>query len=397
MRCRKHCENRHQQFSPAFETGDDIAILALKDVLISLQGEVIQALHIARAVENAVLDFTTLHETSVTNRKDATRAMDQLCQRIMASMQYGLHKSEARDPSASSMQSSFASLPLSSYDLPPSPPASVGSPRQPDYQRATSQRTLTIRPPSDKVDQRGSYNAPQASPLGWIRSQVNHSSSDLAAGYAPSSTAGKGQQSHQSPDDLELERRSQFSMQYSAPGSEKGSVHLQPAGVTSTTTSRYPQDPSTRAQAASEHPPQRSQQGTASTERAVILASGTHRQNSGGSLGDKAEALSTRSRTTKPHSQCLPRIETVDDLQPDFDAPEVVSGDFEGIYPVPDQSEKYPAFLTQSDYAERLLSLPAGMDNIWMPLKRPAMHNRYHGFCTGAWKMRKAVRSCFPK
>jgi len=84
MRCRKHYENRHQQFSSAFETGDDIAIQALKDVLISLQGEVIQALHIARAVENAILDFTHLYETSITNRKDATRAMDQLCQRIMA-------------------------------------------------------------------------------------------------------------------------------------------------------------------------------------------------------------------------------------------------------------------------------------------------------------------------
>jgi hypothetical protein len=396
MRCRKHCENRHQQFSPAFEVGDDIAILALKDVLISLQGEVIQALHIARAVENAILDFTTLHETSVTNRKDATRAMDQLCQRIMASMQYGLHKSEAINPSDSSMRSSFASKPLSSYDLPPSPPASVGSPRQPDYQRAFSQRTLTIRPPSDKVDQRGNYNAPQASPLGLISSQVNHSSSDVTAGNAPSSTAGK-EQSHQSPDDLELEQKSQFSMQYSALGSDRGLVHLQPTSATSTATSRYPQDPSTRVQAASEHPPQRSQQGTTSIDRVAILASGTHRQNNGGSLGDETQALSTSSRTTKPHLQCLPRIETVDNLQPAFDAPEVVSADFEGMYPMPDQSEKYPALLTQADYAERLLFLPLGMDNIWMPLKRPAMHNRYHGFCKGAWQIRKAVRSCLGK
>jgi len=393
MRCRKHCENRHQQFSPAFETGDDIAIPALKDVLISLQGEVIQALHIARAVENAILDFTTLHETSVTNRKDATRAMDQLCQRIMASMQYGLHKSEARNPSDSSMRSSFASMPLSSYDLPPSPPASVGSPRQPDNQRAFSQRTLTIRPPIDKVDHRGHYNASQASPLGWISSQANHSSSDLIAGNTPSSTTGK-EQSDQSPDDLELKQRSQVSIQRSALGSYRGSEHLQPASTALTITPRYPQHPSNRSQATSEHPPQHLQQGTASTDSATILASGTHRKNNGGSLGDTAEALSTWSRTTKPSPQRPSRIETEDHLQPAFDAPEVVSADVEGIHAMPEESsEKCPAFLTQSDYAERLLSLPAGMDSIWMPLKRPAMHNRYHGFCKGAWQIRKAVRS----
>jgi len=409
--------------------------------------------------------------------------MDQLCQRIMASMQFqpqhGENRSDARMPSNSSMRSSLASIQLSdingSYDYPPTPPTSVGSPRQPSYQHTFPQRASTIRSPSDSLSQRVRYNAPQASPLGWISSQANRSSGDLTVGYAPSSIGGEEQQSYQryapssiagaeqqnyqryasssiagteqqnyqryapssiageeqqnyqryapssiageeqqnyqgyapssiageeqqniqSPDDLELERRSQFSIQLSTLGSDRGSVNLHPASTTSTATSRYPHDPSTRGQAPSEQPPQLSQQWTAPTDRAVILASETHRQNNGGSSGDVAEASSTRSQTTRPPP--LPRLETVETLQRYFEAPEVVPTDFEGKYPVtpgPDQSsEKYPAFRTQAEYTERLLSLPPGMENIWMPLQRPAMHNRYYGFCKGAWQIRKMVRS----
>jgi hypothetical protein len=104
----------------------------------------------------------------------------------------------------------------------------------------------------------------------------------------------------------------------------------------------------------------------------------------------------------EPNPLCLPNIQTTEEIYRDFEAPEVVSA-FDGMYPAsPDLnqfSEKYPAaaLLTQADYAARLLSLPAGMENIWMPLKRPAMHNRYHGFCKGAWQIRKAVRSILMK
>ncbi|KAF2106662.1 hypothetical protein BDV96DRAFT_328388 [Lophiotrema nucula] len=410
-RCRKHCENKHQQFSPAFEAGDDIAILALKDVVISLQTEVIQALHIARAVENAVLDFTTLHESSVTNRKDATRAMDQLCQRIMASMQFqpqhGANKSEARIPSDSSMRSSSASMRLSDpnewKDLPPTPPASVGSPRQP-YQRALPQRTLTIRRPSDRVGQRGRYNAPQispqaslqispptssqTSPLGWISSQIKHANGDLAAGHASSSAAGEEQQSHQDPEDLDAERRSQFSIQYSAYESDKGSILVQPTSVTSPTTSRHLQDPTPRGHTASEQPPQ---QRSSSARKEPIHDPRDLIQNNESTLSEEAQALIALSRATKERPLCLPRIETADDLQRAFEAPEVVSADFEGMYHVDQSNDKYTAFLSQADYAERLLSLPPGLENIWTPLKRPAMHNRYHGFCKGAWQIRKMV------
>jgi len=39
---------------------------ALKEVVISIQTEIIQALNLARAVENAVLDFTAIHTLPIT-------------------------------------------------------------------------------------------------------------------------------------------------------------------------------------------------------------------------------------------------------------------------------------------------------------------------------------------
>ncbi|KAF2683240.1 hypothetical protein K458DRAFT_43963 [Lentithecium fluviatile CBS 122367] len=162
----------------------------------------------------------------------------------------------------------------------------------------------------------------------------------------------------------------------------------QPTNVVSTTPSRYPQDPS-------EKPLQQSQKKTEPTNNVVLRAFGPHRKNNGGNFADEAEALFTVSQTTKQRSEYLPRLDTARNLQRPFEAPEVVPADFEGMHSksphAGPSSEKYPAFLTESDYADRLLSLPAGIDNAWMPLKRPAMHNRYHGFCKGAWEIRKAI------
>ncbi|RDW57299.1 hypothetical protein BP5796_12749 [Coleophoma crateriformis] len=401
-RCRKHCENRHQQFSPTFENGDNIALLALKDVLISLQTEVIQPLYMARAVESAVLDFTTLHESSITNRRDATGAMDQLCQRIVASMQFqqqhGVDLSEARSPSDSSMRSSVISIQPSDlneyYDLPLSPSGSVGHPRQTPYQRGFHQRTLSDRDPSNDGGQRGRYNAPQASPLSWINARVQYGSDDLAARDAPSAIMSE-EQSHQGPEYFELERRNQFSTQYSAVGDDRGSVNLQPASPTSATTPRNPQDPLSSSQEAFKQSPQFPQQQPAATDGTAILAHGTRRQNSGGSFGDEAEILSTVSQTTKPRPPSRSPMEPAETSRCAFEAPEVALMDFGSMYtitPRPDKSsEKYPAFRTQADYAELLLSLPVGINDIWVPLPRPALHNRYHGFCKGAWQIRKAV------
>ena len=115
-------------------------------------------------------------------------------------------------------------------------------------------------------------------------------------------------------------------------------------------------------------------------------------------VADDTSTLSA-SATAKDSPVFSSRIESFVDEPYGFDAPELVTADVDGMclaYPQYDRlSEKYPAFITQTEYVERLLSIPIGIDNIWLPLKRPAMHNRYHGFCEGAWRIRKSVRSCY--
>ena len=480
-RCRKHCENRREQFNSVFDAGDEIAISALKDVVISLQTEVIQALHIARAVENAILDFTSLHESSVTNRKDALRAMDQLCQRLMASVQFqaqrSVNESDATIPSRASIHSSFRSLQPSdiveSYDnLPPSPPASfsIGSPQQsssyasprtadlnetfdrfpsppasgrnvhqPVYQRALPpipQRGPSIRRPSDTASQQSRYNAQQQSSLGWISGQVNNDGSVRSVSQASSSTPGNQQYGFQNADDAELRQKRGPSVEYSSRGGEGASNRLQSNDTTSpptytsrhlqfqspvsATTSQYtydqsassatnhgfpedrkerynsttatsPQHDSNQSQATSSQSPQHSQQGTILTEKAAALAPRASEQNSRSSFAEAAyQAADVKATRRQP--LCLPRIETAEDLWRASEAPEVVSKDFEGLYvttPSPKEEKVMLAIRTQADYQERLLTLPIGMENIWLPLKRPAMHNRYHGFCKGAWEIRK--------
>ncbi|KAK6437685.1 hypothetical protein LTR95_006114 [Oleoguttula sp. CCFEE 5521] len=180
-RCRRHCDSRHQQFSPEFEAGDAIALPALKDVVIALQSEIIQALHMARAVENAVLDLTTLHESSITCCKDATRAMDQLCQRITASLQLqqqhlqqpdGGHAVSALSPSNASMRSVATSVQPPEFDktfevMSHAHMSGMGAPNGNMYQRALPplpQRTATIRRPSDTISQMSRFTVNRAPP-----------------------------------------------------------------------------------------------------------------------------------------------------------------------------------------------------------------------------------------
>nr|OQO19040.1 hypothetical protein B0A51_12319 [Rachicladosporium sp. CCFEE 5018] len=180
-RCRRHCDSRQQQFSSAFEAGDAIALPALKDVVIALQSEIIQALHMARAVENAVLDLPTLHESSITCCKDATRAMDQLCQRITASLQFqqqhlqqpdGGHTVSALSPSNASMRSVATSVQPPEFDktfevMSHAQMSGMGTPNGNMYQRALPplpQRTATIRRPSDAISQMSRFTVNRAPP-----------------------------------------------------------------------------------------------------------------------------------------------------------------------------------------------------------------------------------------
>lgn len=81
--CQAAGAERCQRFGEAFVRGDAIAMSELKDIMVKIQTEVISALQIRRAVENATLDLSSLNEAVIINKANALRAMHGLCQRTM--------------------------------------------------------------------------------------------------------------------------------------------------------------------------------------------------------------------------------------------------------------------------------------------------------------------------
>ncbi|KAF2815404.1 uncharacterized protein BDZ99DRAFT_472681 [Mytilinidion resinicola] len=63
--------------------GDVIARDRLLHIAVVIQAEIIRSLQLAVKYENAILDLTVLHETSIMNRKDTMVTLDELKQRIM--------------------------------------------------------------------------------------------------------------------------------------------------------------------------------------------------------------------------------------------------------------------------------------------------------------------------
>lgn len=398
---------------------------ALQEVVISLQTEIIQPLHIARAVENATLDVTALHESSISNRKDAMRAMDQLCQRIMASTQYlpqhGAYQLGAVGPSNMSFQSSSTSVPVSdiidSYEEPSSVPPSIGSPTLPYETRAFSQRTFSLQSSVYEPEQMRHPQPPQKSPLAWIANRVDAPQVDPLPRLTVPIRLEQSV-SYQSPDDAQGERMSYLSTTYTSSISDRGSMNLQPVSDTPASTPRYSQDPPSRVVSTERPYNDRSPMAASpSDSRTIQRLQQTHeqlqtmhqkmrdleikKQDYGGYFGAEREREETQSMMSKP----LPPapslglvLATADRKRASVgsEAPEVIKAytdDAQALSPREDTfSEKEPSPRLVPDYNARLLSLPLGMESIWVPLTRPAMHNRYHGFCKGAWQIRKAVR-----
>lgn len=443
-RCRKHCDSRKQQFGTAFEIGDAIAVPALKDVVINIQTEIIQALHLARAVENAVLDLTALHESSVTNRKDATRAMDQLCQRIMASMQMETKSRrdsvEVKSPSASSLSFSYTGMQLSDgYERTdkslPSLPSALDSPPSSIFRRPLPMGNHIVRQHAETAlqlgQQRGRIPSPETRALQVIGLQ-SHLADNESLVSRPISSLTQEQPPQRSVD-REVVETSPDSIHDSGLGSDRDSEHLnlmrtaksmemQRAPMAGIAVHQYPV-PSVPAPAPAPEPVPPSiepQLQTPETEKNDFIPD-TAKHDSTPDVAKQdytadiakhddygpatdASPLSSLSATplaATPLSAHITRFEQPEYALRGFEAPEVVAKDFgvtfstlpivsSPISPHGD-TDKYLAFRTQADYAEALLSLKPGMDNIWAPLSRPAMHNRYHGFCKGAWQMRKAV------
>lgn len=352
----------------------------------------IQVLQIGRAVESSVLNYTALYESSVTNRKDATRAMDQLCQRIMASMQFqphhGINRSGTGLPSDSSIRSSFASMQLSDiserHDLPPSPPISIGSPCLNDEQFGVSHHTHAMRYSSDVVGQRERCFSPRVLPSAGTNSQVDQGN------YGPISE--RSQRSNLFDDDqmwhqiegTSLQGNRNSSITYFAQEFGRSSANLGIVGISSSKDAHYQQPLSNSGLVTRRQPSQQTQRASIPMEE-VASPLFKSRKLKAVDSSNEMETNFSWPGTINPHLGTTKN-----------EAPEVVTSSFEGLNPTyadhPQFSDKCLAQGTQVEYSERLIPLAKGIEMIWIPLQRPALHNRYHGFCKGAWQIRKAVR-----
>lgn len=349
------------------------------------------------------------------------RALDQLCQRIMASSQYlpqhGSYQLGSVGPSNMSFQSTSTSVPVSdiidAYDEPSSVQSNMGSPTIPFEQRAFSQRTFSMQSSVYEPEQMRHPKAPQKSPLAWIANKV-----DAPQMEPPSrlTVPTRLEQVYHNPDDAQGERMSYLSTAYTSSISDRGSTNLQPVSDTPASTPRYSQDPPSSFVSTERPYDDYQPMGTAPPEsRTIQRLQQTHeqlqsmhqkmrdleitKQDYGGYFGsEKEETQSIRSKPLPPAPSLGFALAAADRLKRTSvgsEAPEVIKAytdEAHALSPRSDVfSEKLPSPRLEPDYNARLASLPLGLESIWVPLTRPAMHNRYHGFCKGAWQIRKAV------
>jgi hypothetical protein len=377
-------------------------------VVISIQTEIIQALNLARAVDSAVLDFTALYESSVTARKDATRAMDQLCQRIMASMQFQPRSRrgsvEVASPSTPSLLSSYANLqPIEAHERSdkslPSLPSTTGSP-SPITQPTRPNRTHIAHQHSEAVFRTSQrMDSPALSDIWELKAPYLHSSPTDNDTFVSRPILNMTQeQQPNSPNVLGLAETSRQSIGESGLAGESGLEHGLGMSNVSVATSADIQRLQSHGPVLHQRsipPPEPKPPPVDPYVPAPDLGRHVGTIASPDVVYHTPDISPASPPTPAAPTALISRIETPDDLLRALEAPEVVTKDFGVMFsmrPIATSpasptgtADKYLA------YAEALFSLSPGMDNIWAPLSRPAMHNRYHGFCKGAWQMRKAV------
>ena len=119
-----------------------------------------------------------------------------------------------------------------------------------------------------------------------------------------------------------------------------------------------------------------------------------HQQRSESSRTASATQSTNASATTET-------IESADDMSRAMHAPEVVTDENRSMLmqhnaralphgrPPNHIATIHPALRYPYNYVGSPISPEP--DNPWLPLPRPAKHNNYHGFCKGAWQIRKSV------
>ena len=390
-----------------------------------------------------MLDFTSLHESSITYRKDAIRAMDDLCRRIMSggSMygQQGYDMYGRRELADSPSPRPHYAIPQMDRT-----PSNGSNTWHPDNIRGYSPNVIT---PSQSPNQ---YPAFQ-------RAQSNRQPDNMMMyRHAPSHSWGGTPVQQQSPHYMtpqrhvsenevpklqeynELDQLSELSLRDSGIGSDLTSKHTRGAlsvdsiavsdisskhtrgalSVDSIAVSDIARQTSGSDRSTNSHHPAhlsressssiRNQSFTSETRRKPVPSSDNNDNNEMSpnpsiNEGETQQSQSSRtaSATHSPNASATSAtIEAADDTLRAMHAPEVVTDENRSMLSQqharsPPRGQRpshfaviHPAFRSYN-YVDGPTSPEA--DNVWSPLPRPAKHNNYHGFCKGAWQIRKSV------
>lgn len=357
--------------------GDLTAVMELQAVAITLQSEVIRALQIARDQENVLLNLTMLHDASITNRNNAIRSMDELCQRIIQSFpvprQLGEDSMQIFMAQSGGFGFPFARTRRNSEDslesfqtASPALPSAVTIPDQPGSSRSPAiSRFQSMRHASDSLVQRATPLVPSRTP-------------GLPACPEPASR----RRQHDSSAAFDVfDRVATLSVHDSGRGSvETNSAHRQSASLSSQAVSEELPAPDANTARPRDTP------GVA-TERRADLTSSVSSTASHRFPDLDAEAQSTSMSAIEAHRA--------------LSAPEVVTREFSPrlTHNPTYLRQQTPSTITtnfQPSVSNSFLESPIPMtpvhEGVWHPLPRPAKINNYHGFCKGAWQTRQAVQ-----
>jgi len=387
---------RRQRFGLAFEKGDAIAASQLKDVVIHLQGEVIRALQIASDVDAAVLHYTRLHEASISNRVEAVKSMDDLCQRIMIATE--VPRSLSFDPGIQrlvSLNQDFSNLglqrrgsdnSLASYRTASMLPATVSIPgiSAGHSTRSPPSGSMTLSPPAN-ISQRAGSVISLAPSYRWILPYIRRDDTDN------STIRGDGMTGSTSRNDRAATRSSQFNGRSAAepsgllPSEGSGILPTFPVSpITYTEHEALAAEPRARELNGQPHNPMMFHR-TPSVSSSGIVPNGRITPESSPSLSSRSQHDSIVQNPMKSHDR-------------EDDAPEVVTKDTEAMLEPktqrPSLDLRQPISTSFAHFAalQGHDMFSAEPDTVWSPLSKPTAQNNFHGFCVGAWQTRHAMK-----
>lgn len=404
--CQAASAERRLRYGDDFIKGDLIAISELKDVMIKLQTEVISALQIGRAVENATLDLLALQETVITNKANTLRAMNDLVRRIITAAPIqeqaidgriysplhtarpGSHRSwtAQSDGSRGSLESpalAGVNIPLTVFMPAPGIPERIPS-------RKSSQLLI-----ADATPKRSLTKSLKARSSAWLPQIMRSDDNGANDGEA------KGRNEDEQPLTNSTARFHRVSLHDSAIGSNASELRQKPSTSIASSTF-YCMDEHRRescATADSFENPEDFYKDCSATQQ---LKSTLPNDGSETCVAAASQPYSAGTLAFPQISSPSPtRWESPDDVSRADCAPEVVTEESEsmvGQYHQPRRHRSstsngypmqniHPAF--RNPYTDDApATIATEPDTIWAPLSRPAKLNDYHNFCKGAWQAR---------